>query len=342
MSQPCCGPVFWLYVAVCVCLVMFAGLMSGLTLGLMSLSLVDLEVIAKAGKPEDRKNAMKILPVVKNQHLLLCTLLIGNSLAMEALPIFLNSLVPAWGAILLSVTLILAFGEIIPQSVCSRYGLSVGARTAWIVRVLLLVFFPITYPISKVLDWILGKGHYALLRRAELKTLVDMHGNEAGKGGELTHDETTIITGALDLTQKTAKDAMTPISDTFSLDINAKLDMQTMSLILTKGHSRVPIYSGNPTNIIGLILHLRKSGQQVLGLGSYGQQLVGFWIAAFKAPILRITHGACPRIWTANWAGSLGRKQRYLVSWTTTQASEFCWTAREQEGIVWKASKQCP
>ncbi|XP_028549116.1 DUF21 domain-containing protein At2g14520 isoform X1 [Dendrobium catenatum] len=254
MSQPCCGPVFWLYVAVCVCLVMFAGLMSGLTLGLMSLSLVDLEVIAKAGKPEDRKNAMKILPVVKNQHLLLCTLLIGNSLAMEALPIFLNSLVPAWGAILLSVTLILAFGEIIPQSVCSRYGLSVGARTAWIVRVLLLVFFPITYPISKVLDWILGKGHYALLRRAELKTLVDMHGNEAGKGGELTHDETTIITGALDLTQKTAKDAMTPISDTFSLDINAKLDMQTMSLILTKGHSRVPIYSGNPTNIIGLIL----------------------------------------------------------------------------------------
>ena len=35
---------------------------------------------------------------------------------------------------------------------------------------------------------------------------------QAGKGGELTHDETTII------------DAMTPISDTFAIDINAKLD----------------------------------------------------------------------------------------------------------------------
>ncbi|KAK8945827.1 DUF21 domain-containing protein [Platanthera guangdongensis] len=108
--------------------------------------------------------------------------------------------------------------------------------------------------LSKFLDWLLGKGHFALFRRAELKTLVDMHGNEAGKGGELTHDETTIIAGALDLTQKTAKDAMTPISDTFSLDINAKLDMHTMGLIMSKGHSRVPIYSGNPTNIIGLIL----------------------------------------------------------------------------------------
>ncbi|KAJ6290972.1 hypothetical protein OIU78_026663 [Salix suchowensis] len=61
----------------------------------------------------------KILPIVKNQHLLLCTLLIGNALAMEALPIFIDALLPAWGAILISVTLILAFGEIIPQALCS-------------------------------------------------------------------------------------------------------------------------------------------------------------------------------------------------------------------------------
>ncbi|MQL80513.1 hypothetical protein Taro_012974 [Colocasia esculenta] len=253
-DQPCCHPMFWVYLMICVALVMFAGLMSGLTLGLMSLSLVDLEVLVKAGRPRDRRNAAKILPVVKNQHLLLCTLLIGNSLAMEALPIFLDALVPAWGAILISVTLILTFGEIIPQAVCSRYGLSVGAKLAGVVRILLLVFFPIAYPISKLLDRLLGKGHFALLRRAELKTLVDMHGNEAGKGGELTHDETTIIGGALDLTQKTAKDAMTPMSETFSLDISSKLDMDTMGLIMTKGHSRVPIYSGGPNNIIGLIL----------------------------------------------------------------------------------------
>lgn len=48
--------------------------------------------------------------------------------------------------------------------------------------------------------------------------------NQAGKGGELTHDETTIIAGALELTEKTAGDAMTPISETFAIDINAKLD----------------------------------------------------------------------------------------------------------------------
>ncbi|KAF5943233.1 hypothetical protein HYC85_020875 [Camellia sinensis] len=250
----CCGSTFALYVLIVIGLVAFAGLMAGLTLGLMSLGLVDLEVLMKSGRPKDRIHAAKIFPVVKNQHLLLCTLLIGNSLAMESLPIFLNKLVPPWAAILISVTLILAFGEILPQAICTQYGLTVGATVAPLVRVLLWAFFPVAYPISKVLDWMLGKGHAILLRRAELKTFVNFHGNEAGKGGDLTHDETTIIAGALELTEKTVKDAMTPITKAFSLDLDATLTLDTLNAIMTMGHSRVPVYSGNAKNIIGLVL----------------------------------------------------------------------------------------
>ncbi|TYH17632.1 hypothetical protein ES288_A05G206300v1 [Gossypium darwinii] len=251
---PCCGVEFSLYLLIIAGLVCFAGLMAGLTLGLMSLGLVDLEVLIKSGRPQDRTHAAKIFPVVKNQHLLLCTLLIGNSLAMEALPIFLDKLVPPWAAILISVTLILMFGEILPQAICTRYGLKVGAIMAPLVRVLLFLFFPMSYPISKILDWMLGKGHAALLRRAELKTFVDFHGNEAGKGGDLTHDETTIIAGALEMTEKTAKVAMTPISNAFSLDLDTILDSETLNKVMAVGHSRVPVYYRNPTNIIGLVL----------------------------------------------------------------------------------------
>ncbi|CAM8936111.1 unnamed protein product [Rhodiola kirilowii] len=250
----CCGTEFFLFLVVIIGLVAFAGLMAGLTLGLMSLGLVDLEVLIKAGRPEDRKHAAKIFPVVKNQHLLLCTLLIGNALAMESLPIFLDKLVPPWAAVLISVTLILMFGEILPQAICTRYGMTVGAKMAPFVRVLLMLFFPIAYPISKVLDWMLGKGHAALLRRAELKTFVDFHGNEAGKGGDLTHDETTIIAGALEMTEKTAKDAMTPISKAFTLDLDGILTLDLLNTVMTMGHSRIPVYAGNPKNIIGLIL----------------------------------------------------------------------------------------
>lgn len=37
-----------------------------------------------------------------------------------------------------------------PQAICTRYGLRMGAKAAPVVRVLLVVFFPVAYPISKV------------------------------------------------------------------------------------------------------------------------------------------------------------------------------------------------
>ncbi|PHT75655.1 hypothetical protein T459_19177 [Capsicum annuum] len=80
----------------------------------------------------------------------------------------------------------------------------------------------------------LGKGNTALLRRAELKTFVDFHRNEAGKGRDLTHDETTIIVGALELMEKTAKDAMTLISKAFSLDLDGTLNLW-VNFYLEKG-----------------------------------------------------------------------------------------------------------
>lgn len=53
-GQKCCGTVFWVYIIVCFLLVIFAGIMSGLTLGLMSLGIMDLEVLIKSGKPRDK------------------------------------------------------------------------------------------------------------------------------------------------------------------------------------------------------------------------------------------------------------------------------------------------
>lgn len=247
------SPLWFLYAGVSCFLVLFAGIMSGLTLGLMSLGLVELEILQQSGTPTEKKQAATILPVVQKQHQLLVTLLLCNAVAMEALPIYLDKLFNQYLAIILSVTFVLAFGEVIPQAICTRYGLAVGANFAGLVRILMIICYPIAYPIGKVLDWVLGHNE-ALFRRAQLKALVSIHGQEAGKGGELTHDETTIISGALDLTEKTAEEAMTPIESTFSLDVNSKLDWEAMGKVLARGHSRVPVYSGNPKNIIGLLL----------------------------------------------------------------------------------------
>jgi metal transporter CNNM len=52
---------WWIAAAISVLLVLFAGIMSGLTLGLMSLGLVDLEVLQQSGSEEEKKQASEPL-----------------------------------------------------------------------------------------------------------------------------------------------------------------------------------------------------------------------------------------------------------------------------------------
>lgn len=53
----CCAPEFWMFLVICVVLVAFAGVNSGLALGLLSFGQVDLEVLVKSGQPQERKYA---------------------------------------------------------------------------------------------------------------------------------------------------------------------------------------------------------------------------------------------------------------------------------------------
>ena len=61
------------------CLLTLSGLFSGLTLGLMSLDVDGLEIIIGGGG-EEVEYAQKVLPIRKKGNLLLCTLLLGNTL----------------------------------------------------------------------------------------------------------------------------------------------------------------------------------------------------------------------------------------------------------------------
>jgi Mg2+/Co2+ transporter CorB len=115
-----------MFMVISVGLVISAGLMSGLTLGLMSMDLVELEVLKRSGTQKEQKYAAVIAPIVSNQHFLLVTLLLCNACAMEALPLFLDRLADPVTAILISVTAVLVFGEVLPQAVCSRWVMCEG------------------------------------------------------------------------------------------------------------------------------------------------------------------------------------------------------------------------
>jgi metal transporter CNNM len=47
---------------------------------------------------------------------------------------------------------------------------------------------------------------------------------------------------------------MTKIEDTYMLDINTKLDQETLREVYSKGFSRIPVYEGSKNNIIGILM----------------------------------------------------------------------------------------
>lgn len=223
-------------------LVVLSGLFAGLTLGYMSLDETQLQVLSLQGTPKQKRYAEKIMPIRKDGHLLLTTLLIANMITNETLPIIADPLLGGGvQAVIVSIVLVVIFAELIPQSVCSRYGLAIGAKLAPLTRGVMLLLWPIAFPVSRVLHWTLGPHHGIVYRRSELKELVNMHAATAGRG-DLNNDTVTIVGGALDLQEKVVKQAMTAIDRVFMISIDSKLGYETLQQIVSSGHSRIPVY----------------------------------------------------------------------------------------------------
>ncbi|CED83943.1 Predicted membrane protein, contains two CBS domains [Phaffia rhodozyma] len=224
--------------AISVTLVLTGGVFAGLTLGLMGLDPLHLRVLENSSSdPQERKNAAKVLKLLnKGRHWVLTMLLLGNVIVNESLPIFLDSILGGGiAAVIASTALIVIFGEIIPQSLGVRYGLSIGAFSAPFVLACMYLFSPIAWPIAKLLDFCLGENE------EHVKPLRD--------------DEITILNGVLSLNSTQVQDIMTPIKDVMTLSSDVLLDHAKIDEIILSGFSRIPIHEpGRPRAFIGMLL----------------------------------------------------------------------------------------
>ncbi|OGM50441.1 DUF21 and CBS domain protein (Mam3) [Aspergillus bombycis] len=255
--KPPSDPNLWLYLGVAAILVVSGGAFAGLTIALMGQDEVYLQVIKTSGEDSERKNAESVLRLLKRgKHWVLVTLLLSNVITNETLPIVLDrSLGGGWPAVLGSTVLIVIFGEVVPQSICVRYGLPIGAWMAPCVLALMYIMAPVAWPIAKLLDRLLGEDHGTIYKKAGLKTLVTLHKTLGEAGEQLNSDEVTIISAVLDLKDKPVGSIMTPMDDVFTMSADTVLDEDTMDLILSQGYSRIPIHEpDNPTNFVGMLL----------------------------------------------------------------------------------------
>lgn len=240
----------WLQVIMISCLLVLSGMFSGLNLGLMALDPMELRIVQSCGTDKEKKYARKIEPIRSKGNYLLCSLLLGNVLVNTTLTILLDDLIGSGlGAVVASTIGIVIFGEIVPQALCSRHGLAVGANTILVTKFFMFLTFPLSFPVSKLLDFLLGQEIGTVYNREKLVEMLKV----TEPYNDLVKKELNMIQGALELRTKTVEDVMTPIANCFMIQADAVLDFNTMSEIMESGYTRIPVYDEERSNIVDIL-----------------------------------------------------------------------------------------
>jgi metal transporter CNNM len=229
-------------------LVGFSAVCSGLNIGIVSLSEVDLRRKVKLGNIA----AQRVLPLRKNLHLTLAGLLLANVATISATSLVINNRYNGLVAEIASTLLIVIFGEILPQAFFARYALKFCSEFAPLLRLLIIITFPIAKPLQLLLDKLFGKETFHLQSRRELGVLISEHINSAES--ELDDDEVEIMRGALQLSEKRVRDIATDIRKVYWLTPETLIDADKIDEIKERGWSRIPVLNKQRTSCFGILL----------------------------------------------------------------------------------------
>uniref|UniRef100_A0A667XZC7 Metal transporter n=1 Tax=Myripristis murdjan TaxID=586833 RepID=A0A667XZC7_9TELE len=240
----------WLQAGVSVLLLGLSALCSGLNISMLALDPVELRVLQNSGTEKEQKYARKIESVRKHGNYILCTVVLGNVLTNTCFVVWMCQILGMTPLSTASCTLGIFFiGEILPHSVASRHSLAIASKTLCATRLLMLVFFPIAYPVSKILDIMLHQEISNFYTREKLVAMLRV----TDPYHDLVKEELNIIQGALELRTKTVEDVLTPLSDCYMLSSDAVLDFCTMSDVMQSGFTRIPVYENDRSNIVDIL-----------------------------------------------------------------------------------------
>lgn len=233
-----------------VILIGFSALFSGLTLGLLGLDLIGLDIVIAGDDEVLKEKAAKIKPIRENGNMLLCTLLLGNVAVNAYLSILMADLTSGFVGFAVSTIAIFLFGEIIPQASCSRYALHIGAVCIPIVKALMFLMYPVTKPMSMLLDYVLGEELGTIHSRKELTELLRIHVAH----GAMDVETGQISAGAITYQDKKVSEVMSPYGSSYIISASDLLNFQKITEIFKSGYSRIPVFEKDRHDIIGILL----------------------------------------------------------------------------------------
>jgi CBS domain containing-hemolysin-like protein len=235
-----------------ICLLL-SGFFSSSEVALISITRAKVHALQNQG----RKGAEALDTLKRSADTVALTTLIGNTAANAAVAVLATALaIGVYGpagiviAVVVTVLLILVFGEIGPKMYASWHTEDLALRVAQPI----LYFSKVLYPVLWVSDRITQQFAFRpgvtepVVTEEEIKGWIDVGEEE----GTIEEEERDMLYSVLRFGDTTVREVMTPRVDVVMIEDTSSLE-NTLSIFDETGFSRIPIYHERIDNVIGLL-----------------------------------------------------------------------------------------
>ena len=250
-----------LYLSVIVVLLAVSAFFSGSETALTAVSKVRMHHLAQEGS----RRAAHVSALIAKRESLIGAILLGNNFVN-----ILASALATWIALeifgasgiaiatMVMTVFVLVFSEVMPKSVAITHTDRMALAVARPIRLVVTVLAPIVAMVKFIVWRILNlfgirqDGEIPVLTaHEEIRGAINLHHHEGAVESEHRH----MLGGILDLSELKVGEIMVHRKNMVTIDASAGLD-ETIELILSAGHTRMPVWKDDPENIVG-VLHIK-------------------------------------------------------------------------------------
>ena len=276
---PVIDAAFWIISGSILFLLILSGFFSGSETALTASSRGQLKSRAEKGD----KGGEKALNLTEDSERLIGSILLGNNLVnILATSLATAMFTRVFGesgvalATLVMTLLVLIFAEVLPKTYAISNAETAAARVARPIGIFVTLLAPVVSAVRAIVRGVLAIFGVRIDPDSNIMSVRD----EIAGALQLGHSEGVVekedrdrILGALDLADRTVEEIMLHRSEIEVIDADLP-PQEILELCLHSSHTRLPLYRGEPENIIG-VLHAKDLLRSVYArfAGSGGEQL---------------------------------------------------------------------
>lgn len=262
---------FWASVGAIIVLLFLSAFFSGSETALTAASKARMHGLEQKGN----KNARMVNQIRDKKEKMIGALLLGNNMVnILASALAANVLIDLFGdvgvvyATIVMTAFVLIFSEVLPKTYALYHADSLAMKLAPLVRVLIIVFSPISEAVGHIVRFFLKvldtdmSGERNAGDTEELRGAIDLH-----EGDEETHEQKAMLRSILDLNNVWVSEIMIHRNNMKTINLDQPLD-DIVQEVLDSSFTRLPVWRDRPDNIVG-ILHAKALLRELRGGDGY-------------------------------------------------------------------------